>query len=183
MSKILPILFNTDMVRAILDGRKTVTRRIIKLPHCGYFEYEPPRVVPQYQVGDTLYVRETQSIHRVNDKGRRYVCVHYKSDDSAQDFTVSEAEWQRLSKYDYTDEVFISPYWTTKETARIWLKVTAVRAERLQDVTEEQAKAEGFADREHFVDTFLKLYPDCSLSTWVWVYEFERCERPEEGGE
>ena len=54
-----PILFNTEMVRAILDGRKTVTRRVIHIPNYGYFMTEPPRVVSRYQTGDILYVRET----------------------------------------------------------------------------------------------------------------------------
>lgn len=52
-----PILMNTEMVRAILDGRKTVTRRVIHIPNCGYFMTEPPRVVSRYQTGDILYVR------------------------------------------------------------------------------------------------------------------------------
>ena len=206
MSRILPILFNTDMVCAILDGRKTVTRRLIK-PHyrddeagfqvitrmngefvrvekvdeneCGIFADGTERHVnPQYKVGDILYVRETAMIQSMKAVGNK-VKMLFAADDALAEFSVSDAEYERLSKWAHLQR-FLSPYWLTKETSRIWLKVTGVRAERLQDITEEQARAEGFADKVHFIDTFLKLYPACSLETWVWVYEFERCEKPEE---
>ncbi|WP_342756751.1 hypothetical protein [Kineothrix sedimenti] len=230
MSRILPALFNGDMVKAILrepPNNKTVTRRLVKLPRYvtededGTFTLQEEDfgyssgwsmgelianqyIKPGYKVGDILYVRETQSVHRVNDKGTCYVRVHYKADDKAMDFTVSSHEWERLAKYDYTDEVFISPYWLTKETARIWLKVTDVRVERLQDITEEQARAEGCIDyhdktgngkfddvlefdltaRDAFVDLWNSTLKKDSEHTWahnpwVWVYEFERCEKPE----
>lgn len=91
-----------------------------------------------------------------------------------------------------------------KEAARIWLKVTDVRIERLQDVTEDGAKAEGAIDnrgfihspeneydrihtaREHFIkiwnSTIKKFDIDrygWDANPWVWVIEFERCEKPE----
>ena len=78
-----------------------------------------------------------------------------------------------------------------KEAARIWLKVTDVRVERLQDMTDDDAEAEGCFD---YTSTALG-FPDVWDSTikksdidrygwdanpWVWVIEFERCEKPEE---
>lgn len=98
-----PILFNTEMVKAILDGRKTMTRRIIKFPSCGYFENEPPRVKPNYQVGDVLYVRETYMEHHTH---------------------------------------FI-PNGLPNPHARLFLRVTGVRVELLQDITNEQIVKEG----------------------------------------
>lgn len=226
---IKPILFNGDMVRAILDGRKTVTRRTVKLEKVfngdaekvypgkcslgvGLFsEFDNMRVSkkPPYQPGDILYVRETQSIHRINNMGDKFVWVNYKADGSSQSFKVSEEEWKRLAKYDYTDECYISPYWTTYETCRIWLKVTNVQVKRLRNITTEQAQSEG---TEYACNEKCRSYPWCDsdvvlkggcecfsklwnttikksdigrygweANPWVWVIEFERCEKPEEG--
>ena len=94
-----------------------------------------------------------------------------------------------------------------KAAARIWLKVTDVRVERLQDITEEQALAEGAIDnrgfihssenefnvihsaKEHFMSiwdsTISKKQKDlygCEANPWVWVIEFKRCEKPESEG-
>lgn len=118
-----PILFNTEMVRAILDGRKTVTRRVIKYPHCGYFENEPPRVVPPYQPGQILYVRETW-----------------------QEST-GDGYFYRADFLPDRDKGFIRTWRPSihmpKDAARIFLRVTNVRVELLQDITDEQAICEG----------------------------------------
>lgn len=92
-----------------------------------------------------------------------------------------------------------------KEAARIWLKVTNVRVEQLQDITEDGAEAEGVIDnrgfihspeneydriytaREHFIEIWDRTIKKSDLDSygwdanpWVWVIEFERCE-PQEG--
>lgn len=187
---IKPILFNTDMVRAILDVRKTCTRRTLKHPFIvhpnGYITkprgnenlcpYDPP-----YQPGDILYVRETW---KKAPNGYYY----YES-------------WKRNGIADVTK--WKPSIHMPKEAARIWLKVTDVRVERLQDVTEDGAKAEGAIDNRGFIhspeneydrihtarDHFIKIWNSTikksdldrygwDANPWVWIIEFERCEKP-----
>ena len=140
---IKPILFNTEMVRAILDGRKTCTRRLIrKHIENKYLEYDewvravaPPgstylrekefyEKYPPYQPGDTLYVRETWS------EGYEEGTYIYRADDKLADLPT----FKESSKLIYHPSIHMP-----KEAARIWLKVTDVRVERLQDITEDGA--------------------------------------------
>lgn len=133
MSRVLPILFNMEMVRSILDGRKSCTRRIIKPQPQGYFEVsEEPlyiydtdgkqgKITPPYQPGDILYVRETW---KQAPNGYYYY-----------------EDWQRNDIADITK--WKPSIHMPKEAARIWLKVTDVRAERLQDITGLSVKKEG----------------------------------------
>ena len=211
---IKPILFNTEMVRVILDGRKSCTRRIIKpqweeCPHCKYVHKEyiydklaeniycascgyplvPERRAP-YQPGDILYVRETWE---------HFECCCCEGDEHGNCYR--EPQQSVLNKrcgcymYRATDEIYGDARWhpsihMPKEAARIWLKVTDVRVERLQDMTDDDAEAEGCFD---YTSTALG-FPDVWDSTikksdldsygwdanpWVWVIEFERCEKPE----
>lgn len=178
-----PILFNTEMVRAILDGRKTVTRRCVKFLHgenpnwTGYIKdglmlyngrNEPCCKNPPYKPGDILYVRETFV------QPARHI-FWYKADDN--DFLKNCTTW-RTSIH------------MPKEAARIWLKVTDVRVERLQEITDEQAEKEGCCDYTSTSNGFCHLWDstikksdlDCygwNANPWVWVIEFERCEKPE----
>jgi hypothetical protein len=193
---IKPILFNTEMVLAILDGRKSCTRRLVKFfsgenPRwSGYIKdglmlyngkNEPCIRKAPYQPGDILYVRETfiQAAAHI---------FWYKANDKP---------W--MSKGLRWKPSIHMP----KEAARIWLKVTDVRVERLQDVTEDGAKAEGAIDnrgfihspeneydriytaREHFIKIWNSTIKKSNLNRygwdanpWVWVIEFERCEKP-----
>lgn len=178
-SKAKPILFNTDMVRAILDGRKTVTRRVIP-EHIidKYYDYDEwcNCVMPsdihcvrayekqffidytRYQKGDILYVRETWK--------------------PAKNGYFYKADWEKESIADITK--WRPSIHMPKEAARIFLKVTDVRVERLQDITEEQAVKEGFNSRQEFISAILKMYPECTEDSWVFVYEFERVNFDEE---
>jgi len=196
---IKPILFNTEMVRAILDGRKSCTRRLLKEPFTvhpnGYITkprgnenfcpYEPP-----YQPGDILYVRETW---------KKAPNGYFYYEDWQRDDIADVAKWKPSIHM-------------PKEAARIWLKVTDVRVERLQEITEEQACVEGtdpldeacyenngwhptFSDPDsggdpNMIDGFHKLWNSTikksdldrygwDANPWVWVIEFERCEKPE----
>lgn len=186
-----PILLNTAMVRAILDGRKTQTRRVIK-PVAMELRYENgmPAREPQYRIGDILYVRETWAISRrvlLNvdpDSGAR----HWSSwsDDNPERY---------LYRAGYTLMDDPGPVrWhpsihMPKKAARIFLKVTNVRAERLRSITEKDAMAEGVSPEPpfSFPDTycrgFQKLWDSLAdestnwyANPWVWVYEFERVD-------
>lgn len=141
LSKAKGIRFNTKEVRAILDGRKTVTRRLVKLqPPANtddvYFNYIKngmarwgwenssalcDRKLP-YQSGDILYVRETWCRGSLNNDREQY---YYKADNK-----ILHCRWKPSSNM-------------PKEAARIFLKVINVRVERLQEITSEQIDAEG----------------------------------------
>lgn len=62
----------------------------------------------------------------------------------------------------------------SREAARIFLRVTDVRVEQLKNITEKQAKAEGFSNRGTFLKEFFAMYPDSTMETWVWVIGFDR---------
>lgn len=215
---IKPILFNTDMVRAILDVRKTCTRRTLKHPFIvhpnGYITkprgnenlcpYDPP-----YQPGDILYSRETWRVGAW-DIFNQMIAFDYKDGTCGELTYIHDRELfdrlvnqsrndARQAKCEYNGADFVwekgkSPCrWhpsihMPKEAARIWLKVTDVRVERLQDMTDDDAEAEGCFD---YTSTALG-FPDVWDSTikksdldrygwdanpYVWVIEFERCEK------
>jgi len=180
-----PILFNTQMVKAILDGRKTVTRRVYKNFPYNIFDgieegteaFEKRKLalsaIAQHQKGDILYVRETW-----NTVDGDYV---YRADQEKDYF-----KWKPSIHMPY-------------EAARIFLRVTNVRIEMLQDITMEQVIKEGITglDLEHIAllenhydipfaalwDSTLKksdleLY-GWKANPWVWVYEFERISKEE----
>lgn len=209
---IKPILFNTEMVRAILGGRKSCTRRLVKFlsgenPRwTGYIKdglmlyngkNEPCIRKAPYQPGDILYVRETWE---------RFECWNCEGDERGN--CPKQPQKSVLDKtcgcymYLATDEIYGDARWhpsihMPKEAARIWLKVTDVRAERLQDITSEQICREGTEVEGPFVlngeekrSAFSALWNSTikksdldrygwDASPWVWVIEFERCEKPE----
>lgn len=202
-----PILFNTEMVRAILDGKKTCTRRIVKgaIPDdamWGYTMFTPKGCIScrgvyadeygekffrlPYQQGDILYVRETWCKGSWMNKKERY---YYKADDN--DFHC----------------VWHPSIHMPKEVARIWLRVTDVRAERLQECGEGwciDIGKEGIATPQDpilyisddaFHDAlrmeFQKTWDSTTKKSdidrygwdanpWVWVIDFERCDKPKE---
>jgi hypothetical protein len=142
-----PILFSGPMVRALLDGRKTQTRRLFKgveqMPNgtwhifggiIGVAEKDVPKHAPDYvriQVGDRLWVKETHA--RVGDNGDDHMAcpdltrlVYYRADDVQPELS----RWR--------PSIFMR-----RQDSRLTLIITDVRVERLQDVSEEDAKAEG----------------------------------------
>lgn len=186
---IKPIIFNTEMVQATLRGQKTCTRIIMKPQLTAH--YGTQYVKPPCAKGDILYVRETWT---------RFECWNCDGDEEGN--CVKEPHISVLEKqcgcylYRATSEIGGDARWhpsihMPKEAARIWLKVTDVRVERLQDMTDDDAEAEGCFD---YTSTALG-FPDVWDSTikksdldrygwdanpWVWVIEFERCKKPEE---
>ncbi len=220
---IKPILFNTEMVRAILDGRKTCTRRICKdaneyvVPDMDFYNSEKrtyavhnfadqehteklsiaERTCPICP-GDILYVRETWE---------HFDCCCCEGDEHGN--CPKEPQKSVLDKHSYgcymyraTDEISGDAKWhpsihMPKEAARIWLKVTDVSVERLQDITSQGAWKEGarcaclhpVPDCAGNKTAFIEIWnstikkPDIDRYGWdanpgVWVIEFERCEKP-----
>ncbi len=204
MSK--PILMNTDMVRALLAGRKSVTRRLvycrdgngkrIPLPVDAMYTgkssmfytwvgYEPYHITPPYQPGDVLHVRETWA-ELETAYGVPYYA--YKADDS----DLHHSSGENFSRW------YPSIYMPRK-AARIFLRVTGVRVERLQDITPDQIDAEGCKEWAYSATTGEPLPSGPSwfciawdntiksadratcgweANPWVWVIEFERVEKP-----
>lgn len=208
--RVLPILFNTEMVRAILDGRKVCTRRIVKgyIPkdaQFGYTAFTPDGAIScrglfettgrpgygekffklPYQPGDILYVRETWG------EGYEEGTYIYKADDKLANLP----RFSESSKLIYHPSIHMP-----KEAARIWLRVTNVRVERLNEITDKGAEREGaqpdypfdyavdkWPNLEHFKEIWDSTIKKSDLDRYgwdanplVWVIEFERCEKPEE---
>lgn len=229
MSKVLPILFNTEMVQAILDGRKTMTRRLVKptqfmgllpdkckngtpeeflkekkymfKPYCDMTDEELIQTAYKepYQPGDILYVRETWE---------HFDCCSCEGDEHGN--CQKEPQKSVLDKYGCgcymyraSDEIWGDAKWhpsihMPKEAARIWLKVKDVRLEQLQEITIDDIRNEGLTSMSvHAGDMEIafeewKILWDSTIkksdldiygwdaNPWVWVIEFERCERPEQ---
>lgn len=223
---IKPILFNTEMVRAILDGRKSCTRRICKdanectVPDMDFYNAEKRTyAVHNYSnrehteqlstaerscpicPGDILYVRETWE---------HFECWNCEGDERGN--CPNEPQKSVLDKtcgcymYRATNEIRGDARWhpsihMPKEAARIWLRVTDVRVERLQEITGASIQKEGIevdpkecAGKFDFISELFLLFQrlwDSTInksdldrygwnaSPWVWVIEFERCEKPE----
>lgn len=250
---IKPILFNTEMVRAIMYGRKTCTRRIVKdgIPDdamWGYTAFTPKGYIScrgvyadgygegfyklPYQPGDLLYVRETWGISNMDDESKMAYIVYRASEDQenegCREVHLPDEKFEKM----YESMAESEPEWhpsihMPKEAARIWLKVTDVRVERLQDITEDGAEAEGMPDSLDYpvdkaycplckgegiigtvdvhslghmdvdcpyCDSYRKRFENLwnsinqksldsygwDANPWVWVIEFERCEKPHE---
>ena len=201
-----PVLFNSDMVRALLDGRKGVTRRVVKpqpagqlhrLPDSmcwpGYFANSEEEKVyrPPYQPGDILWTRETYRVDYISNiigAGR----VQYKADGHYADVHFAP------ERYDIFYRAYKNHGWRScecmpREAARIFLRVTNVYVKQLRDVNYFDCLAEGIPYRQmetDIVQDFAVLWDqtisskDRPLYGWeanpyVWVVEFERVAKPE----
>ena len=177
MSKVLPILFNTEMVRAILDGRKTVTRRLIKSqhligllpdkckngtpeeflkekkfmfkPYCDMTDAELIETAynPPYQPGDILYVRETWKLKELYDGE---ALIQFRAGgEIGIDYECEGDTYSKLLKY-VDNTGWVPSLFMPKEVARIWLKVNDVRVERLQEIMEDTPGPNNQVVREGF---------------------------------
>lgn len=254
--KELPIIFSGPMVRAILDGRKTQTRRIVKPPrrwpefsHCDPFAMPPAvwwwngkhdrvgvrKECPHGQPGDRLWVRETwQDVHplqvaegRYSQEGRagipgppmvKYRTI-YRADGEYPRIHFNHPDGSHVDDWPYrsvcTGEDCTRRHLHPAESytgwmpsihmprwaSRITLEVTGVRVERLQDITEDDARAEGIEQTARLVTDRDGTYWVCDSDSdlvggfgclwdslnakrapwesnpWVWVIEFRLRER------
>lgn len=239
--RVLPILFNTEMVRAILEGRKSCTRRMVKpqpdekhIYPLGYVTDSTEKknvgcfgfgideyggsiqyAKPPYLGGDIIYIRETWT----EECGKYYYRADYDSDYLDPCETLSGGYPASCRNHPGCDGCMATStriHWhpsihMPKEAARIWLRVTNVRVERLHDIKEDGALKEG-AQGTRCDHPVLGAYgcTDCmntgwlepptvefmqiwdstikksdldrygwDANPWVWVIEFERCEKPE----
>lgn len=199
-----PILFNTDMVRVILAERKSVTRRVVKpqfaLDADGkehafgdvegnmFIWADKPNIKtvihPPHRPGDILYVRETWE--KVGDR------YFYRAD--------GDCQWVKKSTGGYSEGWNFLGWHPSihmpKEAARLFLRVTDVRVERLQDIDnagifregacphKAMSEIESFIFRSFFTDIWDGAIKKADLprygwaaNPWVWVIEFERISK------
>ena len=225
--RVLPILFNTEMVRAILEGRKSCTRRMVKpqpdekhIYPLGYVTDSTEKknvgcfgfgideyggsiqyAKPPYLGGDIIYIRETWT----EECGKYYYRADYDSDYLDPCETLSGGYSASCRNHPGCDGCMATStriHWhpsihMPKEAARIWLNVTDVRVERLQEIASEQISREGVeVEYPHVLNGEEKRYAFSTLwnstikktdldrygwdaNPFVWVIEFERCEKPE----
>lgn len=214
-----PILFNTQMVRANLAGLKTTTRRLIKPRYrddeCGFqiitnahtgefvrvekisdqgsgiFPDGSERYVnPPYRPGDILYVRETWRVREASNPPSRCT-IEYKAGGTK---TFNEIIALPTANGEWKPSIHMP-----KKAARLFLRVTNVRVERLQEIDAAGIRAEGLLSMDAFVgdpiarDEFRLLWDSTvrpeeaetcgwSANPWVWVIEYEKCEKQENEG-
>lgn len=172
MSRVLPILFNTEMVQAILDNRKTVTRRIIKpsyrpdergfqvFTNMGTKErwaekidteemrFDSPRyVTPPFQPGDLLYIRECWALRP---------CIECMDEESCSKTPITHEDKEAITEgcYIYRAEhphpkriTWRPSIHMPKAAARTWLKVTEIKIQRLREMTLDDFLQEGVVIR------------------------------------
>lgn len=164
------ILFNGAMVRAIMAGKKTQTRRIMRnqprngIRKCPWYptgleDMHGYQVKKLYWPGDHLYVRETWQEITV-DMG---LGIH--------DYYYYRATDKMGKNYNKWSPSIHMP----KSAARIWLEVVCVWPEIVENISEADARAEGFDSKKDFLEEMVKIYGDC-LKKWCWATEFKRIE-------
>lgn len=191
------LIFNGEMVRAILDGRKTQTRRIMKNQPAGDFPQTPALIrnvvgagfqwyghygesgifnCPFGAVGDRIWVRETWAEAGASAPDLKLYRANYPEHVPTHYENVPPADEIR-----WTPSIHM-PRWAS----RLTLEITGVRVERLRDLNEEDAKSEGITPpsggvlpgweyRINFRDLWMSIYgaDNWEANPWVWVIEFK----------
>lgn len=149
---IKPILFNTEMVRAIWDGRKSCTRRICKdgndyiVPDMDFYDKDK-RTYAIHNYADQEHTDKLSTAERscpICPDDILYVREAWFNDGSRYMYRANYSDSEKFYRNGKEVKIKWNPsIHMPKEAARIWLKVTDVRVERLQDITEAQAKEEG----------------------------------------
>jgi len=187
-----PILFSGPMVRAILDGSKTQTRRIAKefneMPNLDGILRRFPNIdvpvqkgCPYGTPGDRLWVRETWAHERDGTGCPDDTGVLYRATDPGWDDEGTGLRWR--------PSIFMS-----RASSRILLEITDVRVQRLQEISEEDARAEGVTptmpiygdcggfEHQGHRDSFIRLWESINgpnswhANPWVWAITFRRLE-------
>jgi hypothetical protein len=200
-----PILFSAEMVRAILENRKSVTRRVIKTDHTllddpnilpatiEAYKTAWVKTCPYGQPGDGLWVRETfWPIGEFRYGGPRNkfwdATIRYRSDDQSD---VRECPREYGIHYKNPGR-WMSPRFMPRWASRITLEITGVRSERLQNITADDCMAEGISLHEipglGSDYSIIKAYRDLwdslnakrgygwDVNPWVWCITFRRVE-------
>jgi hypothetical protein len=191
-----PIIFSSEMVRAILEGRKTQTRREIK--NIKLREELPPNlsdltVSPYGKVGDRLWVRETFFEEYDRDTMEPIGECHYAATCDYEVMKMDADGWRATRKDGSDASPWKSPMFMPRWASRITLEITNIRVERLDDISEKDALAEGIYKVGSIYEASPKISmaPDAKTAfaylweslkgkdswqknPWVWVIEFKR---------
>lgn len=199
-----PILFNGEMVRAILDGRKTMTRRVLKpqpdksimFPVVGqYFQKPCPFGVP----GDRLWVRETWRPDTAWSGSSNGCIIEYRADGEKKEF-------EKCLSVPVSNQKWLPSIHMPRWASRITLEITNIRVERLQEITEGDAYREGCSMDRFTPDDYKNPWCDVTQpiainnfsslwnsingkkhpwesKPWVWVIEFKKMKNERQAGD
>ena len=159
-----PMVLTKENVLATIEGRKKMTRRIIKGIHLDYIENTDIRHWAPFQVGDRAYVKEG---YQITGHKATYVRGNYLADNTEFRTYLSAEEYELFCnrKFPYRKTPGRFMY---KSLARIFLPIVEVGVERVQDISESDAEAEGTnCDRTYHGDGAFKLNP------YVFVYRWD----------
>lgn len=207
-----PIIFSAPMVRAILDGRKTQTRRVVKLTDSGRvkesgsprnWHLDDPHAVmacPYGVPGDRLWVRETwqaffaDEVPASRPRGPRHT-MGIPAQPERESFVFYRADGDLSHPEDGSEAIWLSPLHMPRWASRLTLEIVSVRVERVQEISEEDARAEGVRVWEEWQsrdlpavlnmhdprDAYAQLWDSINAkrapwesNPWVWVIEFRR---------